>query len=95
MIAQLAIIPWIMLFVLLFFVFWIIMLVDVIQRKFKGDNEQIVWILLVIFTGIVGSLIYYFMVYNKNKSLKWFWITILVLFIISLLLSLTLFYFTA
>lgn len=71
----------------LFFVFWIIMLVDSITRKYKRDSEKIVWVLVIILTGIIGALIYYSVVFikDKGKSLKWFWWTILALFIITLI----------
>jgi magnesium-transporting ATPase (P-type) len=73
---------------ILFFVFWIIMLVDSINRKFKGDSEKIVWVLVLVFTGVLGAFIYYFVVYvhDKSKSLKWFWITMLILAILILLI---------
>jgi cytochrome c biogenesis factor len=51
---------------ILAFVFWILMLVDCVKRKFK-DSEKIVWILVLIFTGIIGALIYYFVVKYKNR----------------------------
>lgn len=69
----------------LFFIFWIIMLVDVASRKFKND-DKIVWILVVILVGIMGALIYYFVIYRKDKSLRWFWITLLALFILSIII---------
>ena len=70
------------LFVILFFVFWIIILVDAITRKFKKDSDRIVWVLVILLTNILGALIYYFVVYNKEKSMKWFWWTLLVLIIL-------------
>ena len=48
-------------------VFWILMIVDVAQRKFKNKNDSIMWILIIIFTGIIGALIYYFVVKKYNK----------------------------
>ncbi len=56
-------------------VFWIFMLIDVIQRKKdqfpnKSDNEQLIWILVVVLTGWVGALIYYFVVYKKLGKAK-------------------------
>lgn len=54
-------------FAIFCFVFWILMIVDVVQRKFKESNEQIVWALVIIFAGIIGALIYYFIVKRKNK----------------------------
>lgn len=44
------------------FVFWILMIVDCAKRDFKKDNDKIVWVLVIIFTGIIGALIYYFVV---------------------------------
>jgi hypothetical protein len=49
------------------FVFWILMIVDCVKRKFKEDSEKIVWILVVIFTGIIGAFIYYFLVKHKKR----------------------------
>jgi hypothetical protein len=46
------------------------MLVDCVKRKFKDDSEKIVWLLVVILTGIVGSLVYYFVVKRKEKKGK-------------------------
>lgn len=53
--------------VLLAFIFWVIMLVDTIQRKFKNDNDKIVWILVIILVGIIGAIIYYFIVKREDK----------------------------
>jgi len=52
---------------ILAFVFWILMLVDCVKRKFKEDSEKIIWILVLIFTGIIGALIYYFVVKHKKR----------------------------
>lgn len=49
------------------FIFWILMIVDCAQRKFRNDSDKIVWILVIIFTQIIGALIYYFIVKKKNK----------------------------
>ena len=48
-------------------VFWILMIIDVAKRKFKNDNDKILWILVIVLTGIIGALIYYFVVIRKNK----------------------------
>ena len=42
------------------FVFWIMMLIDSIKRNFKKESEKIVWVLVIILTGILGAIIYYF-----------------------------------
>ncbi len=69
---------------ILFFVFWIIILVDAVMRKFKESNDRLIWILVVILAGFIGALIYYFVVYfkDKSKSLKWLWITLLILILL-------------
>lgn len=50
------------------FVFWILMLVDCAQRNFKKDADKIAWILVIIFTYLIGALIYYFIVKRKTKK---------------------------
>jgi hypothetical protein len=86
-VGLLFVIPLILMLILLF-VFWIIILVDSIKRKFKGDSEKVVWILVIILTGFIGALIYYFVIYinDKKKSIKWLWITLLVLFVFFIVL---------
>lgn len=54
---------------ILAFIFWIIMIVDCAKREFKSDAEKIVWILILVFLGIIGALIYYFAV-AKDSPLK-------------------------
>jgi hypothetical protein len=41
------------------FAFWIWMLIDAISNLPSG-NEKIVWVLVIVFTGIIGALIYFF-----------------------------------
>jgi len=43
---------------ILAFVFWILMLIDAI--KHSPEKTKIVWVLVIIFTQIIGALIYYF-----------------------------------
>jgi len=52
----------------LIFVFWISMLIDCLKRKFKEDTEKIVWVIVIVFTGVIGALIYYFIVKVKDKK---------------------------
>ncbi|MEK6875633.1 MAG: PLDc N-terminal domain-containing protein [Nanoarchaeota archaeon] len=49
------------------FIFWVLMLIDAIKRNFKGDNDKLLWILVIIFAGVIGAIIYYFMVKKKGK----------------------------
>ena len=46
-------------------IFWIAMIIDCAKRNFKKDSEKIVWILVLIFLGILGAVIYYFVVKRK------------------------------
>jgi len=50
------------------FAFWIWMLVDAAQRTFKNESEKIVWILIIVLVSWIGSIIYYFVVYNEHKK---------------------------
>ena len=49
------------------FVFWILMIVDVAQRKFKNENDKIVWILIVALLSWIGALVYYFAIKKSDK----------------------------
>jgi uncharacterized membrane protein YqjE len=49
------------------FVFWILMIVDAAQRKGLSDGERIAWILVLVFIGIIGAIIYYFAVKKGKK----------------------------
>jgi len=46
-------------------IFWIAMIIDCAKRNFKKDSEKIVWILVLIFLGVLGAIIYYFIVKRK------------------------------
>ncbi|MBI2551011.1 PLDc N-terminal domain-containing protein [Candidatus Uhrbacteria bacterium] len=47
------------------FVFWVYTLIHAI----KHDNkDKALWIVLIVFTGVVGSLIYYFVVMRATTS---------------------------
>jgi len=41
-------------------VLWILAIIDCAQREFQDPNEKIVWILVIIFTHSIGTLIYWF-----------------------------------
>ncbi|MGC9309072.1 MAG: PLDc N-terminal domain-containing protein [Candidatus Nanoarchaeia archaeon] len=47
--------------------FWIFMIVDVAKRKFKQENDKVIWILVVILAGLIGAIIYYFMIKRPDK----------------------------
>lgn len=47
------------------FIFWIFMLVDCAKRNFKKDSDKIIWILIVVLLGIIGAIVYYFVIKRK------------------------------
>jgi hypothetical protein len=52
------------------FVVWLIMLIDCAKRDNQdfpnaGDNAKTMWLLIVILTGGIGAIVYYFMVRRK------------------------------
>ena len=53
---------------LLAFIFWIWMLIHAITNKGLGDTEKIVWVLVIIFLLLIGSIIYFFV--GKSKALS-------------------------
>ncbi len=58
------------LFVLAIVIFWGWMLIDCIQHEFpaQDQNAKIVWILVIIFAGWIGGLIYFFVVKKAKPA---------------------------
>lgn len=46
---------------------WIFMIVDCAQRNFKDEGDKVVWILIIIFLGLIGSSIYFYVHGNKPR----------------------------
>jgi len=51
---------------LLLTIFWIFMIVDVAKRKFKNENDRLVWILVVVLANWIGAAVYYFVIKRKS-----------------------------
>jgi uncharacterized membrane protein YozB (DUF420 family) len=56
-------------------ILWLWMLIDCLKRpdgKFKpvGDNAKLIWIFVIIFTGFIGALIYYFLIKKTDEEEK-------------------------
>ncbi len=49
---------------LLFFIFWIIMLIDAI--KYQEENK-LMWVLIIALLNVLGAIIYYFVEKRKRK----------------------------
>jgi hypothetical protein len=50
-------------------VFWIWMLIDCIQNERNDSNDKVVWLLIIIFTHLIGGLVYYFV--RRKPRLQW------------------------
>jgi hypothetical protein len=62
-----------MLFSIFSTIFWILMLVDCVQRKEKDFPEgqtQLTWVLVIALTGIIGALIYYLIVKRAKPTVN-------------------------
>ncbi len=46
-------------------IFWLWMLVDLLQRR--KFEDKLVWVLVLIFLNILGAILYYFLVYSKRR----------------------------
>ncbi|MEZ5359657.1 MAG: PLDc N-terminal domain-containing protein [Candidatus Zixiibacteriota bacterium] len=64
---------------ILYCIFGIVTLVDAVRRKYEQPNDKIMWVALMLCTGFIGSIIYYFEILRKEKSCSWFWIPIMLL----------------
>ncbi|VVB92509.1 Uncharacterised protein [uncultured archaeon] len=61
-------------FIILGFVFWLWMLVDCLKRPddkfaFGGNYAKIIWIIVIIFAGFIGALIYFFLIKKRGNKL--------------------------
>ncbi len=57
--------------VVILLVIWIMMLIDCLKRPddrfaIGGNNAKLIWILVIILTGFIGALIYYFLIKIKE-----------------------------
>ena len=57
--------------VLLGFLFWVWMLVDCATKEPDQGNSKIVWIIIIVFTNLVGAVIYFFV--QRQRRLKRFY----------------------
>ncbi len=49
-------------------VFWLWMLVDCLQRK--KFEDKLVWVLVILFLNVLGSILYYFIAKEKTQAKK-------------------------
>lgn len=67
-IVAVVLFAFVMLFSLASFAFWIWMLVDCANNTPSKDNLKLIWILVIVFTGLVGTLVYFFVQRPKNRA---------------------------
>jgi hypothetical protein len=48
-----------LLFILLSFLLPLIALINIVKSEFKGSNDKLIWVLVVLLLPILGSLIYF------------------------------------
>lgn len=67
---SLSLIHFIMFFILMLLpsILWIIALIDILKSDFKDTNGKIIWVLLVIFLPIIGSILYFAI--GKSQKIK-------------------------
>jgi hypothetical protein len=51
-------------------IFWLVMLIDAVKREYPESNQKIIWLLVIIFVGWIGALIYYLVVKKKGNTPK-------------------------
>ena len=61
--------PWQVLILLVGLLLPIIALVDVIRSNFKGFNDKLIWVLVILFLNIFGALLY-FLIGTRQKIKK-------------------------
>ncbi len=47
-------------------VFWILMLVDCVNRKFETESDKTTWVLIIALTHWLGATLYYFLIKRKT-----------------------------
>lgn len=49
-------------------IFWIWMLVDCATKESSQGNDKLVWIVVIVFTHLLGALIYFFVRRPRRKA---------------------------
>jgi len=51
-----------------FLTFWILALIRIIKNDFPGENEKLIWALIVIFLPFIGTIIYFAV--GRSREIK-------------------------
>ena len=41
-------------------------LVDVVRSDFKGPNDKVIWVIIILFLNIIGAVLYFFIGRNQR-----------------------------
>jgi len=63
----------ILIFISLFILFLslvlpIIALIDIIRSDFKGQNDKLIWVIVILFLNVVGVVLYFFIGRNQRVA---------------------------
>ena len=60
---------WLAIFIaFLSFIGMILALVDCVRREFPNPNDKLLWVIIILFGSLIGTLLYFFLVYQKQKE---------------------------
>ena len=51
---------------LFWLVLWLVALVDVLRNNFNGQNEKLIWVLVIVFIPFLGPILY-FIIGRKHR----------------------------
>lgn len=57
-----------LIFGILYFVYWLTAIVDVIKSDFKDQNMKLIWIIVLIFANPIGPFVYFGLVKNRRRA---------------------------
>ncbi|WP_018619287.1 PLDc N-terminal domain-containing protein [Spirosoma luteum] len=46
----------------------IMALVDVVRSEFRGQNDKVIWVIVILFLNIIGAALYFFIGRNQRIS---------------------------
>jgi len=50
------------------FIFWFWMLVDCCRRRFTRGAERLIWLIILLFTNLLGTVVYYLLIKRFNPE---------------------------
>jgi hypothetical protein len=49
--------------------FWLFALIDILRHQFRGNYEKLIWVLVVLFLPILGSILYF--IIGRSHRIKY------------------------